>query len=74
MGIKLYSGYKGGIPLVSFCTMAVYGKIEEFEPDKESNSAYLERVQLFFDANDIATVEECVSSGKSYEFLFTSSL
>mgnify|MGYP003431079376 CR=1 FL=1 len=46
-----YSGDEGGI---LFSTMAVYGKIMDFEPDKESISAYLERVHLFFDANDVA--------------------
>lgn len=34
--------------------MASFGKIEEFSPEKETISNYLERVELFFQANDIA--------------------
>ena len=30
------------------------GQIQEFQPDVESFSSYVERVQLFFTANDIA--------------------
>ena len=30
------------------------GRMQEFEPDTESISAYLERLQMFFEANDIA--------------------
>ena len=34
------------------------GKIQEFCPEKEKFSAYLERVELFFAANDIATEKQ----------------
>jgi len=34
---------------------ATIGKVEEFQPKLESIVAYLERVELFFDANNIAT-------------------
>lgn len=34
---------------------ATIGKVEEFQPELESIAAYLERVELFFDANNIAT-------------------
>lgn len=30
------------------------GRMQEFEPETESISAYLERLQMFFEANDIA--------------------
>lgn len=33
---------------------ATIGKIEEFKPDTEQFSAYLEQVELFFVANDVA--------------------
>lgn len=32
---------------------AVYGKLQEFQPESESIKAYLERVTLYFKANDI---------------------
>ena len=32
---------------------AIVGRIQEFEPETEPFSAYWERLQLFFDANDI---------------------
>ena len=30
-----------------------YGKIEEFQPENESISAYLERIELYFSANAV---------------------
>ena len=33
--------------------MATVGRIEEFNPEKEQISAYLERVELLFVANDV---------------------
>ena len=33
--------------------MATFGKLKEFEPENEKISAYLERVELYFTANDI---------------------
>lgn len=33
--------------------MAQFGKMDEFKPDSESWSAYIERMELFFEANDI---------------------
>ena len=35
--------------------MATYGKLQEYKPETESIAAYLERVEVFFQANDIAT-------------------
>ncbi len=32
----------------------VYGRMKPFFPDKESISAYLERLNLYFDANGVA--------------------
>ena len=34
--------------------MATLGKIQEFNPDSDSVNAYIERVNLFFVANDVA--------------------
>ena len=31
-----------------------YGRTDEFQPENKSIAAYLERVELFFSANDIA--------------------
>ena len=33
---------------------SAFGRMKEFTPDTESISAYLERLQLYFDANRIA--------------------
>ena len=33
--------------------MAVFGHINEFKPDLESLAVYLERVELFFAANNV---------------------
>ena len=33
--------------------MTAIGKIEQFKPEEESITAYLERVELYFAANDI---------------------
>ena len=33
--------------------MAVFGHINEFKPDQESLAVYLERVELFFAANNV---------------------
>lgn len=40
--------------------MAAYqlGRMQEFEPETESITAYLERLQNFFDANDIADAKK----------------
>ena len=40
--------------------MATYGKLKEFEPDNEKVSSYLERVELYFTANDIAAEKKVV--------------
>ena len=34
--------------------MATYGKLQEYKPEAESIAAYLERVEIFFQANNIA--------------------
>ena len=33
--------------------MAQYGRLKEFDADSEPITAYLERVELFFEANDV---------------------
>ena len=35
-------------------TMALFGRIDEFKPENEQWSAYIERLEQFFEANDIA--------------------
>ncbi len=35
-------------------TMALFGRIDEFKPESEQWSAYVERLEQFFEANDIA--------------------
>ena len=42
-----------------------YGRIECFQPENETIGAYLERVELYFQANDIA-------DGKKVSILLTS--
>jgi len=34
--------------------MAQYGRLKEFDADSEPITAYLERVELFFEANGVA--------------------
>ena len=34
--------------------MTSYGRIKEFHPEEGSNESYLERVELFFIANEVA--------------------
>ena len=34
--------------------MATYNNVQEYKPEAESIAAYLERVEIFFQANDIA--------------------
>ena len=34
-------------------TMAAFGELKQFEPEVEKISSYLERVELYFTANDI---------------------
>ena len=54
--------------------MATFGKVQEFNPDSDSVIAYIERVNLFFTANDIPTAKWVavllgVIGGKTYEHL-----
>ena len=54
--------------------MATYGKLKEFEPDNQKVSSYLERVELYFTANDIAAEKKVVIllsviSAKTYSLL-----
>lgn len=35
-------------------TMALFGRIDEFKPENKPWSAYIERLEQFFEANDIA--------------------
>ena len=51
--------------------MATVGRIEEFNPEKERISAYLERVELFFIADGVEDVKQVatlllVIGGKTY--------
>ncbi len=53
---------------------ATFGRIEEFKPEAESIASYLERIDLYFLANDVAEVKQVpvflsVVGGKSYELL-----
>ena len=47
--------------------MAQYGRLKEFNADSEPITAYLERVELFFEANKVA-------DGKRVPILVTSEL
>ena len=38
--------------------MATFGQVREYQPECESISAYLECVQLFFQANDIGEAKQ----------------
>ena len=51
-----------------------YGKISEFDPEQERISEYLERLHLFFEANDIANAKKVsvlltVIGSKTYSLL-----
>ena len=41
--------------------MTAIGKIEQFKPEEESITAYLDRVELYFTANDITQGEKKVT-------------
>ena len=54
--------------------MATFGKVQEFNPDSDSVTAYIERVNLFFTANEIPSPKRVavflsVIGGKTYERL-----
>ena len=51
--------------------MTTFGKVQEFNPDSDSVNAYIERVNLFFTANDIPAEKRVASviGGKTYERL-----
>ena len=36
----------------------LFGRIQEFQPDSELISAYTERLQLYFEANDVASAKQ----------------
>ncbi|KAJ8333797.1 hypothetical protein SKAU_G00411160 [Synaphobranchus kaupii] len=38
--------------------MALFGRIDEFKPENEQWSAYIERVEQFFEANDVAQAKQ----------------
>ena len=56
-----------------FEPMATFGQIQEFVPDAESISTYVERLQLFFEANDISgkkvQVLSSITGTKNYVLL-----
>ena len=41
--------------------MTAIGKIEQFKPEEESITVYLERVELYFAANDITDSDKKVT-------------
>ena len=54
--------------------MATFGQVQEFNLDSKQTSAFLERVQLFFQANDIAAEKQVpvllsIIGGKTYALL-----
>ena len=54
--------------------MATYGKLQEYKPGAESIAAYLERVEIFFQANNIAADKQVpvflsVVGGRTYSLL-----
>ena len=54
--------------------MTTFGKVQEFNPDSDSVNAYIERVNVFFTANDIPAKKRVaiflsVIGGKTYERL-----
>ena len=53
---------------------ATIGRIQEFKPDSESWTAYVKRIKLYFQANDIANAKKVpvflsVIGAKHYELL-----
>ena len=55
-------------------TMTSYGHIDEFRPENESIEAYLERIELYFSANDVdeekkVSIFLSVLGGKTYSVL-----
>ena len=54
MGEYTTSGDKGGIALT-------FGQIHEFSPENEIIGAYLERVEVYFQANGVAAVGETIA-------------
>ena len=53
-----------------------YGQFSQFDPDQETMSAYLERVQIFFQANNIADEKQVdiflsLIGAKTYGLLYT---
>ena len=54
--------------------MATFGRLEEFNPRKETISSYLERIELYFMANEIADKKQVavflsVIGGQMYTLL-----
>ena len=54
--------------------MATYGQLQEYKPESENITAYLERAEVFFRANDIAEDKQVpvflsVVGGKTYSLL-----
>ena len=54
--------------------MATVGHLEQFNPEKDRISAYLERVELYFVANGVEDVKQVASlllmiGGKTYALL-----
>ena len=42
----------GGI-MIAVAQIPVFGQMDEYIPDYESNAAYLERVEIYFSANEL---------------------
>ena len=54
--------------------MSSYGRIKEFCPEEETTESYLERIELFFTANEIANEKKVavflsVVGSKTYTIL-----
>ena len=54
--------------------MSSYGRIKEFRPEEETIESYLEHIELFFTANEIATEKKVavflsVVGSKTYAIL-----
>ena len=65
---------KVGSRLTRMASTACIGKISEFDPETESVSSYVERVEFFFSANDVPAAKHVpvllsAIGGKMYDLL-----
>lgn len=69
-----FAGEERHTVLVLVSTMALFGRIDEFKPENEPWSAYIERLEQFFEANNIADERQvatllCVMGATTYGLL-----